>query len=51
MTLFVVPFAFNLRAVSEQQQVTLRYGYDAERDSWVPFPASIPASDRADLHG
>ncbi len=44
MTLFVVPFAFNLRAVSEQQQVILRYGYDAERDSWVPFPESIPAS-------
>lgn len=39
MTLFVVPFAFNLRAVSELQQVTLRYGYDAERDTWVPFPA------------
>lgn len=42
MTLFVVPFAFNLRAVSEQQQVTLRYGYDAERDSWVPFPGGAP---------
>ncbi|MGC9039133.1 MAG: hypothetical protein ACP5MJ_06490 [Roseiflexus sp.] len=51
MTLFVVPFAFNLRAVSEQQQVTLRYGYDAERDSWVPFPASIPASGRVNLRG
>jgi len=51
MTLFVVPFAFNLRAVSEQQQVILRYGYDAERDAWVPFPASIPTSDRANLHG
>lgn len=38
MTLFVVPFNFNLRAVSEQQQVTLRYGYDAERDGWVVIP-------------
>lgn len=51
MTLFVVPFAFNLRAVSEQQQVVLRYGYDAERDSWVPFPESVPTSDKANLHG
>lgn len=42
MTLFVVPFAFNLRAVSEQQQVVLRYGYDAERDSWVLFPEHAP---------
>jgi len=51
MTLFVVPFTFNLRAVSEQQQVTLRYGYDAERDTWVPFPDVIPASDRANPRG
>ncbi|MGQ9547146.1 MAG: hypothetical protein ACUVSY_00980 [Roseiflexus sp.] len=51
MTLFVVPFSFNLRAVSEQQQVTLRYGYDAERDTWVPFPEVIPASDRAHPRG
>ena len=38
MTLFVVPFNFNLRAVSEQQQITLRYGYDAQRDEWVGVP-------------
>jgi hypothetical protein len=39
MTLFVVPFNFNLRAVSEQQQQILMYGYDAEKDSWVQFPS------------
>lgn len=51
MTLFVVPFAFNLRAVSEQQQVVLRYGYDAERDGWVPFPESVPTSGKVNLRG
>jgi hypothetical protein len=39
MTLYVVPFSFTLRAVSDLQQVTVRYGYDAERDAWVEFPA------------
>jgi hypothetical protein len=38
MALYIVPFSFNLRAVSEQQQVVLRYGYDAERDAWVALP-------------
>jgi hypothetical protein len=38
MTLYVVPFSFNLRAVSEQQQIVLRYGYDAARDRWAPLP-------------
>lgn len=37
MTLYVVPFSFNLRAVSEQQQIILRYAYDAEEDRWAPF--------------
>jgi hypothetical protein len=38
MTLYVVPFAFNLRAVSEQQQVVLRYTYNEPDDSWVLRP-------------
>jgi hypothetical protein len=38
MALYVVPFSFNLRAVSEQQQVVLRYGYDGEADGWAPLP-------------
>jgi hypothetical protein len=35
MVLFVVPFNFNLRAVSELQQVVLRYEYDLAGDTWV----------------
>lgn len=35
MVLFVVPFNFNLRAVSEQQQVVLRYEYDPASGGWA----------------
>jgi hypothetical protein len=38
MTVYVVPFSFTLRAVSEQQQVVANFGYDVERDGWVAFP-------------
>ncbi len=38
MTLYIVPFNFNLRAVSEQQQVIVRYHYDQQRDGWVFMP-------------
>lgn len=34
MTLYIVPFNFNLRAVSEQQQVILRYRYLVGSDGW-----------------
>jgi hypothetical protein len=34
MTLYIVPFNFNLRAVSEQQQVIARYRYVPETDGW-----------------
>ncbi len=38
MTLYIVPFNFNLRAVSEQQQVIVRYRYDQQNDGWVVVP-------------
>jgi len=34
MQLYIVPFNFNLRAVSEQQQVITRYRYVPESDGW-----------------
>ncbi len=37
MTLYIVPFNFNLRAVSEQQQVIVRYRYNAQTDTWEPL--------------
>lgn len=38
MTLYIVPFNFNLRAVSEQQQVIVRYRYDPQHDGWMVVP-------------
>lgn len=42
MTLAVVPFSFNLRAVSEPQQTFLRYTYDQQHDAWVVAPQPTP---------